>query len=71
MLNEKMYAVAVAIEEVIIRTLPISYQLFIFEGKISLKDIIGQVLVECCKNAFDTTAEKHSLKYHLENMDST
>lgn len=70
MLNEKMYAVAVAIEEVIIRTLPISYQLFIFEGKITLKDIIGQVLVECCKYAYDITAEKHSLNYYLKNANS-
>lgn len=66
-----MYAVAVAIEEVIINTLPANYQLFVFDGKITLEDIISQVLVECCKYAYDVTSEKHSLNYYLksENLD--
>ena len=69
MLNEKMRAVADAIEEVIIYTLPVEYQLFVFEGKITLEDIISQVLVECSKYAYDNTAEKHSLNYYLKNVD--
>ncbi|MPM55676.1 hypothetical protein SDC9_102473 [bioreactor metagenome] len=51
MLNDKMHAIAKTIEEVIIHTLPVEYQLFLFEGKITLGDIVGQVLVECCKYA--------------------
>lgn len=66
-----MHAVANAIEEVIIHTLPVEYQLFIFEGKITLDDIIGQVLVECSKHAYDETADKHSLNYYLKNVDTT
>lgn len=65
MLNNKMYAVAVAIEEVIIHTLPIEYQLYVFEGKTTIKDIISQVLMECCKYAHDNLEEKHSLNYYL------
>ena len=60
MLNKKMQAVAVAIEEVITHTLPSEYQLYVFSGEITLKDIIDQILVECCKYAHDNAAEKHS-----------
>ena len=60
MLNENMYAVAVAIGEVIVKNFPIEYQMYVFDGKLTLHDIIGQVLVECCKYAYDITAEKHS-----------
>lgn len=67
MLNEKMKSVAMAIEEVIINILPIEYQLYIFSGKITLEDIICQVLVECCKYAYDNTSDKHSLNYYLKN----
>lgn len=71
MLNDKMQTIAETIEEVIIRTLPVEYQLFVFEGKINLDDIIGQVLVECSKYAYDNTAEKHSLNYYLKNNETT
>ena len=66
-----MHAVAETIEEVIIRTFPVEYQLFVFEGRVTLKDIIGQVLVECSKYAYDNTAEKHSLNYYLKNIETT
>lgn len=69
MLNENMYAIAVAIEEVIVKNFPIEYQMYVFNGKLTLRDIIGQVLVECCKYAHDSTAEKHSLNYHLKSTD--
>jgi len=71
MLNDKMHAIAETIEEVIIRTLPVEYQLFVFEGKITLEDIIGQVLVECSKYAYDNTADKYSLNYYLKNIKTT
>lgn len=71
MLNDKMHAIAKTIEEVIIHTLPVEYQLFLFEGKITLGDIVGQVLVECCKYAYDNTAEKHSLNYYLKNIEAS
>lgn len=61
-----MKSVAMAIEEVIINILQIEYQLYIFSGKITLKDIICQVLVECCKYAYDNTSYKHSLNYYLK-----
>jgi len=70
MLNEKMHAVAKTIEEVIIHTIPAEYQMFVFEGKITLEDIISQVLVECCKYAYDSTEEKHSLNYFTKNADT-
>ena len=71
MLNDKMYAIAKTIEEVIIHKFPVEYQLFLFEGKITLRDIVGQVLVECCKYAYDNTAERHSLNYYLKNKESS
>ncbi len=71
MLNDKMHTIAKTIEEVIIHTLPVEYQLFLFEGKITLGDIVGQVLVECCKYAYDNTAEKHSLNYYLKNIEAS
>lgn len=55
MLNDKMPAIAETIKEIIIYTLPVEYQLFLFEGKITLEDIVSQVLVECCKYAYDNT----------------
>lgn len=71
MLNDKMKTIAESIGEVIIHTLPVEYQLFVFEGKITLEDIIGQVLVECSKYAYDKTAEKHSLNFYLKNIETT
>ena len=68
-MNENMHAVAVAIEKVITQTFPTEYLMFVFNGKLTLHDIIGQVLVECCKYAYDNTAEKHSLNYHLKSTD--
>ena len=70
MLNDKMRAIAETIKEVILYTLPVEYQLFLFEGKITLEDIVSQVLVECCKYAYDYTAERHSLNYYLKNTET-
>ncbi len=67
MLNEQMNAVAIAIEQIITHTLPLNYQAFLFSGRITMRDIIGQVLVECCKYAHDSTAEKHSLYSYLQS----
>lgn len=64
-----MYAVAIAIEETIIEKFPVDYQLFVFGGNIKLNDIISQILVECCKYAFDNTIEKRSLKQHLTELE--
>ncbi|MDI3537208.1 MAG: hypothetical protein PWR12_1390 [Eubacteriaceae bacterium] len=62
MMNKKMSSVATAIREVIIKIFPVEYQLFVFGGKLTLGDIVEQVMVECCKYAYDNTTEKHSLK---------
>ena len=69
MLNENMYAVAVELGEVIVKNFPIEYQIYVFDEKLTLHDIIGQILVECCKYAYDNTAEKHSLNYHMKSTD--
>lgn len=69
-MNQKMSAVATAIEEVIINTFPVGYQMFVFEGKLTLEDIVSQVMVECCKYAYDNTTEKHSLKHYLDQENS-
>lgn len=66
MLNAKMYSVATAIEEVIIRELPTEYQVFLFDGKLKLNDLVMQILVECCKYAHDSVSEKRSLRFYLQ-----
>lgn len=62
MLNEKMYAVASEIERVAIHILPTEYQVFLFGGKVKLRDIILQILLDCSEYAYFQSADKSSLR---------
>lgn len=64
MLNEKMWDVFSSIEETAIKILPSEYQLRIFGGKIKLRDIITQIMLEYCEYAYNQNAEKSSLRAH-------
>ena len=64
-MNQKMQKVAAEIESTIIRTFPVEYQLFVFDGRITIKDIVSQIMVELCKYSYDSIQEKHSLTYYL------
>lgn len=66
LLNEKMYKIASTVVDVIEKTFPPQYLKFVFSGKLTLDDVVIQVLVECCKFAYDNTAEKHSLNHYLK-----
>ena len=65
MLNEKLEAVARAIEYQITHVFPVPYLEETFSGKITLQDVVLQIIVECCKRAYDQTQETHSLDYYL------
>lgn len=71
LLNKKMYKVAATIVDVIEKTFPPQYLNFVFSGKLTLDDVVIQTMVECCKFAYDNTAEKHSLKHYLKTDNLT
>ena len=56
MLNEKMKAVQIAIEQ-IINSFPKDYLNIVFGDRIIKEDLILQIMLECCKYAYDSTAE--------------
>lgn len=69
MLNENMHRVAKTIEEVITQIFPADYLTVVFDNnRIRIEDIIGQILVECCKYAYDSTEETHSLLFFLKQQ---
>ena len=68
MLNEKMKAVQIAIEQ-IINSYPKDYLNIVFGDRIIKEDLILQIMLECCKYAYDSTAEKHSIRYYCKNVE--
>lgn len=66
MLTDKMTAVKIAIESTLTTAFPLDYINFVLSGNITIGDLVVQIMVECCKYAFDFTAEKHSLRYYLQ-----
>lgn len=65
MLNNKMQEVFKAIKQVITNVFPDEYIFFLLEDKIDLDDLVMQILFECCKFAYDSTAKKSSLRAHM------
>lgn len=65
MLNDKMHGVFETIKQVITDTLPDRYLHFLLEDKICLDDLVMQILFECCKYAYDSTAKKSSLRAYM------
>ena len=64
-----MHRVAKTIEEVITQIFPADYLTVVFDdNRIRIEDIIGQILVECCKFAYDSTEETHSLHFFLKQQ---
>ena len=57
MLNDKMKKVFKTIKQVITGTLPDKYIFFLLEDRIDLDDLVMQILFECCKFAYDSTAK--------------
>ena len=60
-----MQEVFKAIKQVITNVFPDEYIFFLLEDKIDLDDLVMQILFECCKFAYDSTAKKSSLRAHM------
>ena len=69
-MNDKMWGVFNAIETSVIHNLPVGYQLTVFSGKIKLRDIIIQAMLDCCEYAYGQTADKKSLRAHRKKDDN-
>lgn len=68
-MTEKMDKVAKSIEDVIRMDFPDDYLSVVFEhGLFEMSDIVNQIMVECCKHAYDATAEKYSLLHYFKNQ---
>ena len=66
-----MKNIADSIEGIIRREFPSDYLSHLFEnGQFSMSDIVIQIMVECCKYAYDNTTEKHSLLYYTRDKNS-
>lgn len=68
-LNEKMWEAFSTIESTLIHLLPAKYQMFMFGGKIKLRDIIVQIFFDCCEYAYHHKSEKTSLRRHRKQFD--
>ena len=51
------------------KSLPAGYLHEFFTGALYIDDLINQVILECVKAAYDSTREKHSVRYYLSKMD--
>lgn len=70
-LTPKMHKIADDIGQVICDHYDNEYLSVLFSSGFRIEDIIIQVLVLCCRYAYLTTAEKHPLKYYIDqdNLD--
>ena len=69
MLNEKMKKVADAAVGIIISELSVSDQLYLFDGRTTVYDLVKSMLYICSKGAYHYQAEKHSLRYYLDRLE--
>lgn len=67
MATEKMQRIKKEIEKVMFMAFPDGYLNYVFGGKLTPDDVVTQVLIECCKQAYDKTAEKHSLRHYFRS----
>lgn len=75
MLTEKMQGMKAAIDLLITEFFPSDFLDSIFTDETTREDIILQIMVECCKYAYDNTSEKHPVDFYikrdLESQDLT
>ena len=69
--NLKMQRVAITILEVMMREFPREYLDSIFSGFLDPGDIVEMVMLELIKNTYDTTEEKHSMRYFFNKYGIT
>lgn len=65
-MNNKITKIGSAITEYILTAFDPDYLYSVFGGVIDIDDLVDQVILECVKKAFDSTEEKHSLRYYLK-----
>ena len=66
-MNDKMNRVYKTVKQVITDLYPPLYVRFLLEDKITLDDLAMQIMFECCKYAYDSTAKQSSLRSHMES----
>lgn len=65
-MNDKILQIGSEITKFLFEAYPMEYINSVFSGRLDVDDFVDQVILECIKNAFDTTQEKHSLRYFLK-----
>lgn len=65
-MNDKIIQIGAEITQYLFEIYPFEYIQSVFSGKLDVDDFVDQVILECIKNAFDSTQEKHSLRYFLK-----
>lgn len=65
MLTDEMKSMAYLINKEILKIFPYEYIKDVCSGEITMKEIIDQIMIECCKYAYDNSLETHSLDYYL------
>ena len=67
-MNAKIHEFGTSITRFLIDSLPADYLFSVFSGGFQIDDFVDQVILECVKNAYDSTQEKHSLRYYLGQL---
>jgi len=65
-MNNIIIKIGSAITKYILSAFNPDYLDSVFGGTIDIDDLVDQVILECIKKAFDSTEEKHSLRYYLK-----
>lgn len=65
MLTDEMKSMAYLINKEILKIFPYEYIKEVCSGEITMKEIIDQIMMECCKYAYDNSLETHSLDYYM------
>ena len=65
MLTDEMKSMAYLINKEILKIFPYEYIKDVCSGEITMKEIIDQIMMECCKYAYDNSLETHSLDYYM------
>ena len=66
--TESIQSVGNAVVRFLFDSLPIEYFHSVFGGALDIDDLVDQVILECIKAAYDSTREKHSIRYYLSKQ---
>lgn len=57
-----------AIAQFLFDSLPAGYLQSVFSSVLDIDDFVDQVILECIKSAYDSTREKHSVRFYLNKL---